>query len=154
MIKVLQHPKYVEAQSVSVYLSFDQEIQTGDLLEDIFKSGKICYIPRFRKGSSEMEMIRLFSMEDLNKLPVNKWNIRQPLDDEIRESVFEAGLVFTPDGKRLGRGKAYYDQFLHKCSKQLKNSPVTLALAFKEQILPHLPTTPTDYIMDYVLYED
>nr|CAD7453587.1 unnamed protein product [Timema tahoe] len=146
-----------------------------------------------------MEMIRLFSMEDLNKLPVNKWNIRQPLDDEIRESVFEAecactvptsitvapsysecactvptnqypyyrdclagkldlvlnpGLVFTPEGKRLGRGKAYYDQFLHKCSKQLENSPVTLALAFKEQILPHLPTTPTDYIMDYVLYED
>nr|CAD7592107.1 unnamed protein product [Timema genevievae] len=168
---------------------------------------------RFRKGSSEMEMIRLFSMEDLNKLPVNKWNIRQPLDDEIRESVFQAectctvptsitvalshsecactvptnqypyyrdclagqyidacvtttrrlgkldlvlnpGLVFTPEGKRLGRGKAYYDQFLHKCSKKLENSPVTLALAFKEQILPHLPTTPTDYIMDYVLYED
>nr|CAD7202042.1 unnamed protein product [Timema douglasi] len=123
-------------------------------LDLLFKSPGLEQLLKFRKGSSEMEMIRLFSMEDLNKLPVNKWNIRQPLDDEIRESVFEAGLVFTPDGKRLGRGKAYYDQFLHKCSKQLKNSPVTLALAFKEQILPHLPTTPTDYIMDYVLYED
>lgn len=38
-----------------------------------------------------MEMIRLDSLDDYNNLPVNKWNIKQPADREVRDSVFDAG---------------------------------------------------------------
>ncbi|XP_069671642.1 5-formyltetrahydrofolate cyclo-ligase-like [Periplaneta americana] len=161
--EVLNHPKYLQAKSVSIYLSFDKEIQTGEILEDIFRSGKICFIPRFRAGSSEMEMIKLCSLDDYANLPVNKWNIKQPLDDEERVSVFDTGsldlvltpgLGFTKDGKRLGRGKGYYDGFLAKCSRELKKRPFTLGLAFKEQIVPDIPTTDTDIHIDEVLYAD
>ncbi|XP_063221773.1 5-formyltetrahydrofolate cyclo-ligase isoform X2 [Bacillus rossius redtenbacheri] len=160
---VLQHPKYIEAKSVSVYLSFDKEIDTNALVRDIFKTGKICYIPRFKKGFKEMEMVQLYSLEDYGNLPVNKFNIKQPADDEQRPSVFDAGtldvilnpgLAFTKDGKRLGRGKGYYDKFLGKCARELNTRPTTLALAFKEQIVSDIPTTDTDIMMDYVLYED
>ncbi|KAJ9598109.1 hypothetical protein L9F63_026786 [Diploptera punctata] len=161
--QVLSHPKYVNAKSVSIYLSFDKEIQTEYLLQHIFKSGKTCFIPRFRSGSSEMEMIKLNSLEDYENLPVNNWNIKQPLDDEERVSVFDAGnldlvlapgLGFTSNGKRLGRGKGYYDGFLTKCFKELPNRPFILGLAFKQQIKQEIPTTESDVIIDQVLFAD
>lgn len=44
--QILHNDIYKKAKSVSIYLSFDKEVQTGDLLGDIFESGKTCYIPR------------------------------------------------------------------------------------------------------------
>ncbi|PSN54972.1 5-formyltetrahydrofolate cyclo-ligase [Blattella germanica] len=108
-----------------------------------------------------MEMIKLSSLEDYENLPVNKWNIKQPPDDEERVSVFDEGkldlvlspgLGFTKEGKRLGRGKGYYDGFLTKCRRELQNKPFTLGLAFNEQILPDIPVTERDYIIDEVLF--
>jgi hypothetical protein len=47
---------------------------------------------RFRDGTSEMEMIKLYSLDDYDNLPVNKWNIKQPPDDDNeRVSVFDTG---------------------------------------------------------------
>ncbi|XP_067012216.2 5-formyltetrahydrofolate cyclo-ligase isoform X2 [Anabrus simplex] len=159
--KVLKHPVYQAATSVSVYLSFDKEIQTDKLLQDIFKSGKKCYIPRFRKGVPDMEMVHLKSLDDYEQLPLNRWNIRQPRDDDKRRSVFDdgsldvvlmPGLGFTRDGHRLGRGKGYYDGFLTRCFKRLSARPATLALAFQQQIVPSIPCTETDVRVDEVLF--
>jgi hypothetical protein len=39
-----------------------------------------------------MEMIQLHSLDDYANLPVNKWNIKQPSDDDNeRISVFDTG---------------------------------------------------------------
>jgi hypothetical protein len=47
---------------------------------------------RFYAGSSEMEMIQLHSLDDYADLPVNKWNIKQPPDDDNeRISIFDIG---------------------------------------------------------------
>ncbi|KDR08646.1 5-formyltetrahydrofolate cyclo-ligase-like [Zootermopsis nevadensis] len=162
--QVLQHPQYIDARSVSIYLSFDKEIQTAEILEDIFRSGKTCFIPRFCVGTSEMEMIKLHSLDDYDNLPMNKWNIKQPPDDDNeRISIFDTenldlvlipGLAFTKNGKRLGRGKGYYDRFLAKCFRKFKTRPFTLGLAFREQIVSAIPTTDTDVIIDQVLCID
>ncbi|KAG8231194.1 hypothetical protein J437_LFUL011252 [Ladona fulva] len=157
--KVLQHPKYVKAESVSIYLSFDKEIQTDNIVYDIFEKGKKCYIPRYFQGKP-MEMVRLHSYEDYQNLPRNRWNIKQPPKDEARENALETGkldlilmpgLGFTKDGKRIGRGKGYYDQFLMKCAESLKSYPYTIGLAFKKQMVPDLPTTDEDVNVDEVI---
>jgi hypothetical protein len=41
-------------------------------------SGKRCFIPRYFKGGSTMDMVRLKDMDDYNSLPLTKWNIKQP----------------------------------------------------------------------------
>jgi 5-formyltetrahydrofolate cyclo-ligase len=64
------------------------------------------------------------------------------------------GLAFTKSGKRLGRGKGYYDRFLAKCFRKLEKRPFTLGLAFREQIVSDIPTTDTDVIIDQVLHAD
>lgn len=48
-------------------------------------------ISRFQAGSPVMEMIRLSSLEQYYALPMNKWNIKQPPDNEQLESVFNRG---------------------------------------------------------------
>lgn len=107
-----------------------------------------------------MEMIRLSSFAHYLNLPRNKWNIPQPPDDEVLESVFDSdelglvltpGLAFTLQGSRLGRGKGYYDKFFSKCEKTFKKSPIKMGLAFNEQIVPSIPMTETDVPLDFVI---
>ncbi|GLH01773.1 5-formyltetrahydrofolate cyclo-ligase [Gryllus bimaculatus] len=120
-------------------------------------------IMRFRAGHPEMEMVQVSSEAELAALPMNRWGIRQHADDapSVR-SVFDAGRLdvvlmpgqaFTADGRRLGRGKGYYDRFLARCRSELRPPPATLALAFRQQLLPDLPTTRRDARVDAVLYE-
>ena len=107
-----------------------------------------------------MEMVLLKDLQDYDSLPRTKWNIKQPPDEEVREEALEhhggldlmlvPGMAFTRDGKRLGRGKGYYDTYLSKAKKSTK-MPVTIALAFDEQILDDIPVSDHDFVIDKVL---
>lgn len=68
--------------------------------------------------------------------------------------VLAPGLGFTNSGHRLGRGKGYYDKFFEKCKKELPQFPYTIGLAFKEQILPELPTSEHDFCLDLIISPD
>ena len=67
--------------------------------------------------------------------------------------VLVPGLGFTVEGYRIGRGKGYYDRYLYKCS-QTPKPPVTIGLAFREQIVPSIPTDGTDVKLDHVFYDN
>lgn len=64
------------------------------------------------------------------------------------------GLGFTRRGDRIGRGKGYYDTYLHTYQQKMKVKPATVALAFYEQICDTIPTTDQDVPIDLVLFED
>ena len=64
---------------------------------------------RYFMGSNKMDMLRLYDVEDYNKLPSTKWNIKQPADDDNeREDALDSkdgldlilvpGLAFTASG--------------------------------------------------------
>jgi 5-formyltetrahydrofolate cyclo-ligase len=55
------------------------------------------------------------------------------------------GLAFDPSGRRLGRGKGFYDRLLamvrgRKCG-----------IAFEEQVVPEIPVEPHDIRLDCLL---
>jgi len=65
------------------------------------------------------------------------------------------GLAFSRSGQRLGRGKGYYDRYLHQYRQQSGLRPVTtVALAFKQQIFDNIPTSEQDVNIDMVLFDD
>ena len=68
--------------------------------------------------------------------------------------ILTPGLAFTRDGKRLGRGKGYYDNYLKKYEQCLKRKPYTIALAYYEQICETVPVTEYDVPVDAVLFQD
>jgi len=65
--------------------------------------------------------------------------------------VVVPGLAFTTTGKRLGRGKGYYDSFLEKCGAVQERPPYTIALSFSGQILESIPTDTHDFVIDAVI---
>ena len=44
--KVLAHLKYQSSQGVAVFVSLPDEVDTCDIIRDVFRSGRKCYIPR------------------------------------------------------------------------------------------------------------
>ena len=62
------------------------------------------------------------------------------------------GLAFTVDGKRMGRGKGYYDTYLSRCKSLQDSPPITVALAFNSQIVDHVPTDKNDMNVDLILF--
>lgn len=68
--------------------------------------------------------------------------------------ILMPGLGFDRLGKRLGRGKGFYDTYLERCIRHPKGKPYTIALAFKEQLCQEIPVDDNDVLIDEILYED
>ena len=54
--------------------------------------------------------------------------------------VVVPGLAFTADGRRLGRGRGYYDRFLPRLAPEC----LRIAVAFSEQLVDDVPTEAHD----------
>ncbi|XP_011500869.1 PREDICTED: 5-formyltetrahydrofolate cyclo-ligase [Ceratosolen solmsi marchali] len=158
--KLVSLPQYNESKKIALYLSTPNEVDTIPILKDIFSKKKDAFVPCYQKET--MNMMKIYSMEDYNKLPLTKWNIKQPDSQEIREKAFETsgldliilpGLAFTRDGKRLGHGKGYYDKYIKSIVLDGKQMPYLIALSFNEQIHENIPTNENDMNVNIVLTE-
>lgn len=161
--KVVAHSRYQQAQRISIFLSMPDEIETDEIIQDMFRRGKTCFIPRYQPQSNRMDMVRLASPDEVAALPKTAWNIPQPGEDEAREEalstggldlIFMPGLGFDRHGRRLGRGRGYYDAYLRRCEQHQQAKPYTLALAFREQVCAQVPVDEHDVKVDEVLYAD
>lgn len=155
---LLQHPKYLSARSISIYVHMPTEISTRDIISHAVQTNKRVYIPRY--SSTSMDMVRIASLDDLDSLPVTKWKIRQPsLDDTNREVadqhldlIVVPGLGFSLDGSRLGHGKGFYDRYL----SSLTANSYTIGLAYRQQLVEvnSIPINATDVRLNEVLVVD
>lgn len=161
--KLLSHPKYLSSQRVAVFLSMDDEVRTDSIITHMFAAGKSCFIPRYQRTNSHMDMLRLTSEADIQNLALTSWNIRQPGEEEAREEALDTGgldlilmpgLGFDLSGRRLGRGKGFYDTYLERCRANPRGMPHTIALAYREQICEQVPVDQRDVLIDEVLYDD
>ncbi|XP_068415241.1 5-formyltetrahydrofolate cyclo-ligase isoform X7 [Eschrichtius robustus] len=92
--KVFTHSQYQKSKRISIFLSMQDEIETEEIIKDIFQQGKTCFIPRYQFQSNHMDMVKLASPEEISSLPKTSWNIHQPSEVEAREEALstEAGL--------------------------------------------------------------
>jgi len=159
--KLLDLPAYKEAQRISVFLSMKDEVDTTEILQHSLRLGKSCFIPHYYMDGPRMKMVKLADWRDYENLPTTSWNIKQPSDSDERAEALETGgldlilvpgLAFSDKGERCGRGRGYYDTYLAKCSEMQTSPPVTVALAFSEQILDSVPTDAHDFIIDHILH--
>lgn len=62
------------------------------------------------------------------------------------------GLGFTANGKRLGRGKGYYDRCITDYKQKYPdNNLKTIGLALRQQICDDIPIGQHDSLIDFVL---
>ncbi|MGB0453199.1 MAG: 5-formyltetrahydrofolate cyclo-ligase [Bacteriovoracaceae bacterium] len=105
------------------------------------------------KGFSQVEFHKLsaeirFDREALMPDGSNGSKDLNFLNSSQMPALLVPGLAFTGEGRRLGRGKGFYDRYLENYDG------IKIGLCFYEQIMETLPFDEHDQKMDYVVTED
>lgn len=142
--KVLSSPQWKAANRIMAFLSLADEIDTSLLLGD---ASKKLYVPKV--NGNDIDVYEYSA----DTLAPGAFGILEPdesailLDDHsLLELVIVPGLAFTESGIRLGRGKGFYDRFLHSVS-----CPVW-GIAYPQQIVDFIPADPWDIPIDGVFH--
>eukprot|EP01130_Rhizamoeba_saxonica_P017360 TRINITY_DN8394_c0_g1_i1.p1 TRINITY_DN8394_c0_g1~~TRINITY_DN8394_c0_g1_i1.p1 ORF type:complete len:194 (-),score=36.51 TRINITY_DN8394_c0_g1_i1:38-619(-) len=158
---VLNSEVYSKAQSIAIYLNLPSEVPTQLIIQDSLVKGKTVYVPKVLDGEN-MKFVQVFSQDDIDSFPVNKWNISEPPDDDrpdllnvrLLDLIIVPGLAFSLENEsRLGRGKGYYDRYLHLIQTNFDKVPAIVSLAFSEQIIDALPIDSHDIPMDMIFHD-
>ena len=141
-------PVFQRAHVILVYASLPDEVGTLDFLQR-WSEKKQLLLPVV-KG----EVLELRRCTHLNNLQSGELKILEPLNEplftqyETIDLAIIPGVAFTPDGKRLGRGKGYYDRLL---SNPAFRGVYKIGLAFPCQLVTDLPVDQHDVHLNQIL---
>ncbi len=134
-----------------VYLSFDDEMDTAELVSRAHESGLRIAVPVIKRSSGLME-----ACEYTPGMPcmINSYGISEPRADFQRiiqateiDAIAVPLIAFDNQCNRIGFGKGYYDRFLASGTFQ------TIGMAFETQRVPAIECAPWDVRLDCVITE-
>jgi len=146
---LLGSPYWQQAQRILMFYPLNDEPDITPLLEQALTAGKTIALPRYNSslGVYEAALIRSLT-EDL--VP-GRFGVREPspncpaLPLNQLDLTLVPGIAFDASGRRLGRGKGFYDRLLPG------TTGMTLGLAFDWQESDALPTEPHDVELNAIL---
>ncbi len=151
---VLHSPFYRKADTLFLYVSYGDEVDTHRLMEAALKDGKRVCCPKVANDDRSMAFYRIDSLEELAEgfhgiwEPAGKGQPCLPAKDSL---VIMPGCAFDRDRRRIGYGGGFYDRFLAGCEEE---GVVKAAVCFSCQILPYLPEEETDIRPDWLITEE
>ena len=142
---IAEHPRFGSAQTILLYYPLPDEADVRPLLQRF--PDKQFLLPVVVGDDLEL---RVYEGEE--SLRRGAFGILEPTGDILTdyESIQLAiipGVAFTPDGRRLGRGRGYYDRLLPRLTQAYK-----LGVCWPFQLLDDIPTEPHDIRMDGVIW--
>lgn len=144
--KVISLEQYKTSDSIFIYLDYNYEVDTRNIIENAIKHNKKVYLPRIE--NKEMITVPIY---DLNNLVKSNFNILEPIGNEekIKDNtlIIMPGVAFSEKGERIGYGGGFYDRFLNN-----KNN-IRIALAYECQIYKDLPTEEHDIKVPIIITE-
>lgn len=130
---LLTNDFWKKADTIMVYLSFKNEVETKSIIKSAWEDNKKVIIPICQKDCTILpSLFTSFNDLEANKLGIlepstNKIQIADPLSIDL---CLIPGLAFDLEGHRLGFGKGYYDRFL----PLLKPNTPKIALSYELQL--------------------
>lgn len=143
---LVQNEKVRDAKTILAYYPLPDELDIRPFL-DLFYKEKRILLPVIHNNE-----ICLKKYQGKEALREGAYRILEPVINEFSDDldaidvVLIPGVAFTRDGKRLGRGKGYYDRFLPKLSTAFR-----IGVCYDFQLSDTLPTESYDQIMDLVI---
>ena len=144
-----QQPIWHKAQTVLLYAPLKDELNVWPLLATALAERKAVALPRFDAPSGQY--IPCAIKEVGKDLESGRYGIQepgnhcQPLDLKRLDFVLVPGVAFDLHGRRIGRGKGYYDRLLAGVRGH------TCGIAFDEQIVTEVPVGPHDSDVNCIL---
>jgi 5-formyltetrahydrofolate cyclo-ligase len=147
--KLFKTRAFKKAKTVMFYIAFDGEVNTDEMIREAQRQGRQVAAPVCKKNR-QINPCRLESGTRLIKGPYGTREPRpqKPIKLKDLELVVVPGVAFDKNGKRLGRGRGYYDRFL----RRLCRKTATIGLAFDFQLLPSIPVTTEDVRVNRVIF--
>ena len=151
--RMMAYPPVLLAHTVAVFLSFDGELDTRPLIDQLWRAGKRVYLPVLHPFSpGNLLFLHYHPSSDL---VVNRLKIREPkLDVRDVLPLSQLDVLVTPlvafdaDGQRLGMGGGFYDRTLQTW-RQHRLQPV--GYAHDCQQVDALPTEQWDIPLPAVI---
>lgn len=147
--------QYRQAGAIMMYANMGAEVETVTLIAAALEAGKRVVLPYCR---SETRSLGIGEIKDAARdIVIGASNCPEPRED-LRDLFFRSdlqlivcpGVGFDIFGARLGRGLAYYDNFL----RELKGRVPIVGLAFDCQVQTNqLPFSYSDVVMDQIITE-
>lgn len=134
---------FILAERILMYHSLPDELSTHAFLSK-WASKKRFYLPRVNGVSLDILPY------DESRLELGSFHIEEPTGNDV-VNIDEIELVVVPamaydrKGRRLGRGKGFYDRLLSS-SKATK-----VGVGYEFQLVEEIPTEPHDINMDIVI---
>lgn len=154
--KLKKLPIYKKSETVMVYISFGNEVDSRKLIEDCFKNGKRVVVPFCQKDGMKLIPTEIKDLEsdlvtdDMGYIQPKKDSIR-PVDTSEIDLIVLPGIAFDRKGYRVGFGAGYYDRFLGKLNFTIP----TIGIAYDYQMIESFITMEShDIPVDYVITED
>lgn len=147
--RLRQQPVWQAAKAVLLFASMTGEPDVWPLIRDALASQKTVAMPRYVSRQAGYEIRQIHDGE--RDLQPGHWGIREPVESSQKfalnrlDFALVPGVAFDLAGRRLGRGKGYYDQLLaHVCGFKC-------GIAFDWQVVAAVPAEPHDVVLDCIL---
>lgn len=146
--KLLENDKIKEANTILMYYSMPDEVNTHQVVDTLVALGKKVLLPVVING----EELEIREYKDKNDLKEGiAYHIMEPVGEKYNDYnnidvAVVPGMSFDDNGNRLGRGKGYYDRFLKQIPQAYK-----IGICFNFQKVEAVPTEKTDIKMDEVI---
>lgn len=151
--RLQQEPQWQQARTVLLYHSLPDEVGTHELIRQAAAAGKRVLLPVVVGNDLELR-----EYQGEGRLEEGAFHIQEPTGPAITDlSVIDLavipGVAFTPDGRRLGRGRGYYDRLLARLTSQASHArvPYLIGICWPFQLVEDIPTEAHDIPMHRVI---
>ncbi|HEY2451421.1 MAG TPA: 5-formyltetrahydrofolate cyclo-ligase [Scandinavium sp.] len=115
--RMMAYTPVMMAHTVALFLSFDGELDTRPLIEQLWRSGKKVYLPVLHPFSpGNLLFLHYHPQSDLvvNRLKIQepKLDVRDVLPLNKLDVLITPLVAFDTQGQRLGMGGGFYDRTL------------------------------------------
>ena len=131
------------------YAPLPDEVNVWPLIGDALAAGKTVALPRFDETTGQYVACEI--QDVVRDLQEGQFGIHEPgahclaVAPNRLDLVLVPGVAFDLQGRRLGRGKGFYDQMLASVRG------TTCGIAFDEQIVETIPVEPHDVHLNCIL---
>lgn len=152
--KLLKMDCIKNASTIMLYLDFNNEVITDNLIKELILLDKIVASPITIIKEKKLIPCQIKDFE--NGIQYGAYNIREPKPNCSPEiNIKDIDVVIVPavaydiNGFRLGYGGGFYDRFL----ENIREDAVTIGIAFDLQVFNEVPKEPHDAQLDYIITE-
>lgn len=144
-----------EKKNILVYISFNSEVITDNLIQKILARDKRVFVPYCLKEKKKLKIAPI--KEYPADLRTGAYGIKEPKEElkrneyspQMLELIIVPGVAFSRFGYRIGYGGGYYDRFL----SELNSKPLTAGFTFSSLLVETLPIDRHDIPVNIIITE-